>query len=88
VWPHSRIVDIKRFVRLIVATQGLITHLTPRDLRDDVAAVTVQLDTLAGHYHDGGYALAQLLRLADSGPDRDNTTVAVIDLLDHHREGQ
>ncbi|MDP4510306.1 protein phosphatase 2C domain-containing protein [Nonomuraea turcica] len=85
-WPHSRTVDIGHFVRLIVATDGLTGHLS-RDRPDHMAAMTDRLADLAGIHQEGGYALAQLLWLAESCRGRDNITVAVIDLLDHHREG-
>ncbi|PZG19917.1 protein phosphatase 2C domain-containing protein [Nonomuraea aridisoli] len=87
-WPHFSIVALNQFTRLVVATQGLTTHLTSPDRRDDPTATNTHLHALAAHYHDGGYALNQLLLLADSGTDRDNTTIAVIDLLDHYREGK
>ncbi|MGP3920574.1 PP2C family serine/threonine-protein phosphatase [Nonomuraea sp. 10N515B] len=87
-WPHSRTVAIERFVRLIVATSGLTAHLLPRDDDERLIALTDRLSKLAGIYQEGGYALAQLLWRAESSRDRGNATVAVIDLLDHYREGK
>ncbi|HEX4811561.1 MAG TPA: hypothetical protein VFV66_02270, partial [Nonomuraea sp.] len=86
VWPHSRTVALDHFARLILATGGLTGHLPPQDPRDPLAPATAWLDDLAGIHQDGGYALAQLLWLAETGPDQDNTTVVVIDLLPHHRQ--
>lgn len=83
-WPHSRTIAIERFVRLIVATSGLTAHLLPRDGDEHQIALTDQLGTLAGIHQEGGYALAELLRRAESGRDHDNVTV--IDLLDHYRQ--
>ncbi|HEX4811568.1 MAG TPA: hypothetical protein VFV66_02305 [Nonomuraea sp.] len=88
VWPHSRTVDLHHFARLVLATGGLTAHLPQQDPRDPLAPATAWLDDLAGIHQDGGYAFAQLLWLAENGPDQDNTTVVVIDLLPRHRQEQ
>ncbi|MER7363493.1 hypothetical protein [Nonomuraea wenchangensis] len=81
--PHSRTVGIEQFRRLVVATSGMAVHLRPQPGDDTPAAD--RIGTLAGTHEDGGYALAQLLWLAERSADPGNATVAVIDLLDHHR---
>ncbi|WP_245775493.1 hypothetical protein [Nonomuraea wenchangensis] len=53
--------------------------------RGDDTTTADRIGTLAGTHEDGGYALAQLLWLAERSADPGNATVAVIDLLDHHR---
>ncbi len=83
-WPHRLTIEAAeadQYARLIVATDGITAHLGRTERHDHVAAMVGTLTSRAAPDLDGEYVLAQLLDLAKRGRGGDNTTIAVIDLL-------
>jgi serine/threonine protein phosphatase PrpC len=85
-WPHRLLTHTGDYTRLIIATDGLTAHLPLAGRADHMNAMLDDLARLAAADLSGEYVAASLLDLARRGRGGDNTTVAVIDLLEHESE--
>ncbi|MEU7891776.1 protein phosphatase 2C domain-containing protein [Nonomuraea sp. NPDC049152] len=84
-WPHRLYTHTDDYARIILASDGLTAHLPLVGRLDHMNAMLDTLAKMAAPDLYGGYVAASLLDMASRGRGRDNTTVAVIDLL-HDRD--
>ncbi|MEV1170123.1 protein phosphatase 2C domain-containing protein [Nonomuraea sp. NPDC049784] len=81
-WPHRLpFTYTDDYARIILASDGLTAHLPLTGRLDHMNAMLDDLARLAAPDLYGEYVATSLLDLAKRGRGRDNTTVAVIDLL-------
>lgn len=86
-WPHRLYTYTDDYARIILASDGLTAHLPLGGRIDHMNALLGDLARIAAPDLDGGYVMTSLLDLAQRGRGRDNTTVAVIDLIRDEDEG-
>ncbi|MFG3438410.1 protein phosphatase 2C domain-containing protein [Nonomuraea sp. NPDC047897] len=84
-WPHRLYTSTDDYARIILASDGVSAHLSLLGRFDHMNAMLDDLARVAIPDLHGEYVATQLLDLAKRGRGRDNTTVAVIDLL-HGRD--
>ncbi|MFI6497100.1 protein phosphatase 2C domain-containing protein [Nonomuraea typhae] len=86
-WPHRiPFTHTDDYARVILASDGLTAHLPLAGRADHMNAMLDDLARIAAPDRAGECVLAELLDLAKRGRGRDNTTVAVIDLVAHEGE--
>ncbi|GAA4946634.1 serine/threonine protein phosphatase PrpC [Nonomuraea thailandensis] len=85
-WPHRLLIYTDDYARIILASDGLTAHLPLAGRADHMNAMLDDLARMAAPDLSGEYVAASLLDMARQGRGRDNTTVAVIDLIP--REGE
>lgn len=79
--PHHRFVETDDWVRIILATDGVTSHLPASERQAHAAAMIDDLSRIAAPDLDGGVVVTELRDNAKHHGGRDNITVAVIDLL-------
>ncbi|GLX06677.1 protein phosphatase 2C domain-containing protein [Microbispora sp. NBRC 16548] len=79
--PHRRFTHTDDWLRIIIATDGVTSHLPASEGLAHAAAMIDDLSRIAAPDLDGGVVMTELRDNAKRHGGRDNITVAVIDLL-------